>query len=1206
MAVLGRLLVTSAERLDLPDFLSIDSYVQGDFKYLLKSFVGDSKPYVLKGFDVINPGNAIGGANISITVADSVVYFPGSTAGPYFYGLPAGNALSAPLVPNLRKNTTNYVYLTLSTADTAADTRALWDPDVNSGAGGEFTQNVNTETVLTAVINVSVSSFPVNTIPICKVIVGANFITSIQDCRDMMFRLGSGGLNPDPLNKYAWSNNPLNYSRTEPNTTMTGALNPNPFQGGDKNIQSLKEWMDAVMTKLGELGGTTYWYENTTALNLINIFQDTLGTSIRSKGSWTSDSITPGMLTWSEDILIQSTTDFRDIIVRANSETLANNQVMYIDKIRNAAINTGGIDVNWINGANYINGTLGTFENVSKGDWIKKSNDIGSLYLRVEELYAGSALAGGVTSSPNALSVKLSSTYQGLTEPRTGVYTKGVYLSSDISVADRNSTAINALGGDFCWLAMRSDTIMSVSNITTTQLTCDVTLSNGVTATLTSVAHGLTDKQRVTISNSTNFNGTYSVMVEDVNTFVINLPSGPFADETSVYACFATVYTQVSNTPNNLQLESATHSFQTDQIITIANTVNYNATTKVFVLGSSSFTIPVDSLIAPEISGTATAANIYVKTEVGPSRLDMGATQSVGTVSSTNVMSFIGMDNNVELHPLYNTPSNYGTLNSQENYYSNFADNLSTRVSQLTSMMADKAQDKTVKYVYEFNLITNVTSGAAQLLTFSASTGTPTVKFIMPGSVNFSNTITLTGTLSLNVNQAAYFVIDRNAGFSIASLNALTVVDINDVPVTENVFIFAFRLSDTTVQLYDGTYVELGMTSTHAGEIIKATLRDNFHVITPVGAPCVIDGITVTNHMSVLFTNLTTNNNSIYTAHMSGINVDSWYLESPFSDSANPTDGDYVTFQQGTSYGGSLARYSTPNAQWEIDLIKRHFNGNDYFEQSALYTTDTLNNVVTPTALTTYPWAGSEFSIIEYSIVRGTARETGTIKLVTDGITVALSNDAANLSSTGITISADISGADLRVLYVSDNSGSAGTLKFSMKRWSNSFGGPAGLPTYTIAGSGILGGGVTVSGSPLNGEIAIFTGSADITGNTNFKIDTSDGSLNLNGLRINQLSSPITLLDNTITPVVVLFLDTTLYPFSIIEYSIVRNGDRRVGRLMLTHNGIIANVSDDFSSTADLGTTFTADITGSDVRLKYATTATSFNGTMKYSIRKWA
>ena len=53
----------------------------------MKSFVGDDKPFILKGFDVINPENAIGTQNISIRVADSVTYYPGSSAGPYFFGL---------------------------------------------------------------------------------------------------------------------------------------------------------------------------------------------------------------------------------------------------------------------------------------------------------------------------------------------------------------------------------------------------------------------------------------------------------------------------------------------------------------------------------------------------------------------------------------------------------------------------------------------------------------------------------------------------------------------------------------------------------------------------------------------------------------------------------------------------------------------------------------------------------------------------------------------------------------------------------------------------------------------------------------------------------------------------------------------------------------------------------------------------------------
>ena len=83
MAVLGRVLISSAERLDLPDFLSIDSYTQGDFKYLMRSFVGGERPYILTGFEVINPNAAIGTQNITIKVADSVVYYPGSLAGPF-------------------------------------------------------------------------------------------------------------------------------------------------------------------------------------------------------------------------------------------------------------------------------------------------------------------------------------------------------------------------------------------------------------------------------------------------------------------------------------------------------------------------------------------------------------------------------------------------------------------------------------------------------------------------------------------------------------------------------------------------------------------------------------------------------------------------------------------------------------------------------------------------------------------------------------------------------------------------------------------------------------------------------------------------------------------------------------------------------------------------------------------------------------------
>src|ERR1035437_4257713 len=262
MAVLGRLLISSAERLDLPDLLSIDSYAAGDFKYLLKGLVNDIKPYILKGFDIIDPATAIGTQSCSIRIADSSVFYPGSKAGPFFYGLPAGEPNAQPLVPELRKNAVNYVYLTFTTFNTSADSRAFWDPDKDGGTGGEFTQDVNTESVLTCQVNVSVGAFPANTIPIAKITVGAVVITAIQDARDMMFRLGTGGQNPDPDANYAWPAFPnSSYERNEPPTTLT-AGGVNPFEGADKNILSLKDWMDAIMTKLKELGGTTHWYDD--------------------------------------------------------------------------------------------------------------------------------------------------------------------------------------------------------------------------------------------------------------------------------------------------------------------------------------------------------------------------------------------------------------------------------------------------------------------------------------------------------------------------------------------------------------------------------------------------------------------------------------------------------------------------------------------------------------------------------------------------------------------------------------------------------------------------------------------------------------------------------------------------------------------------------------------------------------------------------
>jgi hypothetical protein len=835
MAVLGRVLVSSAERLDLPDFLSIDSYTQGDFKYLIKSFVGSDKAYVLKGFEVINPNAAIDTQNLSINVANSVVYYPDSKAGPFFYGLEDGNPKAAPLVPELRKNAINYVYLVLSTSESAKDSRAFWDPDREGGVGGEFNQDVSTESFLSVEVNVSVSGFPDNVVPVCKVTVGTSVISSIEDCRNLMFRLGSGGISPNPLSRFEFREQPLaQYKRSEPNTKMT-KYDPNSFRGGDKNIYTLKEWMDAVMTRLLELGGTTYWYQDQSSYSLVNIFKDALATSIKSKGTWANSDVTPGLLTWTEDIILQSMTDKRDIVIRAGDATLGDGQVMLIKQQRNIPINSGSVSADWIQGVNYINAQdngQGTFENLSKGDWIKKAGDPDYRFRRVERFWIGQEKSVGLTSDAAiAQCVELSEPYEGLSELSQGIFSKGEYSNVDIQVLDRDDPMLYDAGGDLCWLATRADRILNISDIVSTELIIDISDHDGQKAKCTSVAHNLSDKQRIYIASPSLFEGEYQIEVESEDIFYIMNSSSSLADEVGQSAYFATVTTAANySSPGLFLLESENHGFDVNHNISVTgSSAGYNNTYKVFPKTSTEFTIPVTSLLPSESftsdPAKVTSVEIYVRTDIGPTKIEQGEIKQIGKVDSQNIMSFIGMENSAMMKPVYSVEPFYNTIFGQENYNSSSADNLTQRVSKLSAMMADKAQDKTITYdLQNVYAIVNTQNGSYRDIAAFAKAGTiPKLLFIQP-STEYKVEITLSGTISLLENQVAYLQLNRNGNTLISNLNSLIITDTDKLPLSENIFIFAIRGPGGSVLLWDKTPVRNYSTILDEAEVQVTTI----------------------------------------------------------------------------------------------------------------------------------------------------------------------------------------------------------------------------------------------------------------------------------------------------------------------------------------------------------------------------------------------
>lgn len=809
MAVLGRVLFSSAERLDLPDVLAIDSYVAGDFKYLLNGLTG-SNPIVLKGFDVINPQDSIGTQSLSIRVANSVVFHPSSTAGSFFHGLEDTSPYAQPLVPELRKNAVNFVYLTLTTFDTASDTRAFWDVDKDGGVGGEFTQDINTESVLQAQVGVSVASFPEGSIPLCKVTVGPVVITAIQDCRNMMFRLGAGGINPDPFYRYQWDNVPSGYSRTETPTTMTSALNPNPFEGADKNIQNLKEWMDAVMSKLAELGGSTYWYENTSTYNDINLFINAIGTSFTSKGEWQHSSATPGLVTWTEDLILNHTSDPRNIIVRAGSAQLGNDQTLFLQNIFDKQINSLDNPVSWTNGSNTVNGSIGYFENLQKGDWVRQKTDPNHRYLRVEEFYANIGLGGGPTTPALARSIKLSANYQGLTGTYNAVYTKGIYQPTDLEVVDRNDPTLTVLGGDVNWLAHRWDTIMNIQSMSATTVAGVASEGDGESLKITSVGHGLQDGEYITFDAP--IAGTYVVEVETADIFYISTTSTYSGAVTGYYGVGTTT---TRSTADGLQLESANHHFNNGDTVIIAGTASsFDGARIVAKRNATEFQFGMPTAPSPITTGTATLAVVNVRSEIGIDKIVQGESSIIGDTEGEAIRTYIGMGSSSQTAPNYVIPGSYNTLHGTTNYNSTVGENLTARVSKLTAMIADKAQDKTIKYLVSegLNYINNTTNAGQQEITFSPAGNALTI--VTPSSTG-NCTIMLPDSgsgWSLANNQVAYVYIDRNNPTS----GTVLVSDIDSLDLDENVFVVAARLSGNAIYLWDGSVYGLGSTPSTA------------------------------------------------------------------------------------------------------------------------------------------------------------------------------------------------------------------------------------------------------------------------------------------------------------------------------------------------------------------------------------------------------
>jgi hypothetical protein len=726
MAVLQRVSFEPNERLDTPDARALEAFALNDWRFFLSGFFSPTS-YVLTGFEISNYATIFTVPGFQITLSDVVLFHSQATSQAAGFYVFAGTEQNS--VVSLSPSATNFIEATLTDASGTPDVRAFWDESANGGQGGEFTDTINTVINLELQVVSNITGFTSGNIPLYKVVTNSSgIVTSVEDCRNLFFRLGSGGNSPNPNNSFAYPNLPDSaHSRLETPITATSATVSNaPFQGGDKNITNFKQWMDAVMSNIKEIKQTPYWYSIAQSGGMAGAYQNS-ALAILSGGTWTQN---PPFLT------------------TTGSVTAGSNQLTGLAST--AGILGGNVQV--VTGID-IPGSPATTVASIVGSTVTMSAN--ALNTNAAESVKFSRVAPGLLQlSGTSIIHRL-----GFTNAHLGLGSFTIDLAIQpvlyVLLPNSDTNVTYGFGQDGSTPVVPKD----VTGVSTT--TISVSLGgNYITSPGTLMVHG----QSFTYTSYTPGTGLFSGVSPD--------PSGLVQTGDFVY--------QLNQSGTGYY-----HYSDHNQVPGVSNGVSMG-TERVFWIAH------LDSV----------AGSIILRF----GQILPGETVQESSSTVNNILSYIGSPNPAASFPQYTTTAT-GALSSQTNYNSVTAEDLTTRLSRITSMMADKAQDKTIGLLASgFTKIVNTTSGGNQLLTF---TGGGTMTVAMPGSAN-NGTIGLTSTLTLGALQAAYFEVFRNSSFFISDLSGLTVANITSVPIDENARIFAYRLSDNNIYLWNGQVIPVG------------------------------------------------------------------------------------------------------------------------------------------------------------------------------------------------------------------------------------------------------------------------------------------------------------------------------------------------------------------------------------------------------------
>lgn len=450
-----------SQRIDVPHLRSIESAVRNDFDDLFKAFVLD-KSYVIRGFNLIpNIGGAANG--LSMVVANAAVIHVDSKTSGSILVIPASepNQILNPVINkkvkgNFVPNAVNYIGIELKRRvdPTSMDTVYFWNPTTKN----ETSMSIPVAEILSYEIIITTSLWAPNVLPIAKVAVdAAGNVIEITDQRPLFYRLGTAGFNPpDPSRVFSWPEG----QNENPSTSNSNAIDP--FYGGDKAIRSLKDWVDAVMTEIKSIKGTTYWYSPNLGGSLTGLRLDLGNTIVTSRGSITHHPTVNGRLNWTEDIFLSVVGSRLRYKILANPTSsdvvLNNNQVAYINLVRDVPIVPNLIAINGSPIIQSVGNTAWT-AGLQAGDWIKLATDNDTKYVQIQSVDSLSQVtltenwpyaSTGVSGAKFAYAF---GTYQAVPTPSNNRH---------IFIADKKDVPFN---DDVFWLFLREDNTGSVPRI---------------------------------------------------------------------------------------------------------------------------------------------------------------------------------------------------------------------------------------------------------------------------------------------------------------------------------------------------------------------------------------------------------------------------------------------------------------------------------------------------------------------------------------------------------------------------------------------------------------------------------------------------------------------------------------------------------------------------------------------------------------------